>query len=141
MKESKKTILSPELFTPQQQKMIDEFLDKNSALMDDLRELEERERAVMGDVIELEEKEKIDKQPHRYQYSCMSSLSPKCKTPDKCISEQWPLCFDCNDVLEEYAIQSALNMGAPDQFGCGICGNWYLNEDFFKHPCIANANT
>lgn len=35
--------------------------------------------------------------------------------------------------IEEAALRSALNMGAPDSFGCGYCGLWFLPYDFAAH--------
>lgn len=53
------------------------------------------------------------------------------------------LCFNCYRLersIEQYAIESALNMGKPDIMGCGHCGFWYDYEDFFEHPCVKNAD-
>jgi len=43
------------------------------------------------------------------------------------------------DVIEEAAIQSALNMGVPEWFGCGYCGGRFSPEEFAKHM-VKHAN-
>ena len=61
-----------------------------------------------------------------------------CETPNECNDVNWPtnLCPACVESIENAAIQSALNMGIPDEFGCGECGLWFLKDDFFLHSCI-----
>lgn len=58
--DNKKTILSPELFTPEQIEMIDKFLEDNKDLMEDLRKLEELSPPLPPEDSEWIEKSKLD---------------------------------------------------------------------------------
>ena len=46
---------------------------------------------------------------------------------------------DLEDLLIEASLKSALNMGVPDYFICGECGERYSYEGFLEHPCVTNA--
>lgn len=79
---------------------------------------------------------KVDKQSLLAHTLLMS-----CVTPNICDSQDlFKKCGDCQLLIGEAAIKSALNMGTPDRFGCGHCGNWYLTKDYFEHPCISDQD-
>jgi hypothetical protein len=44
--------------------------------------------------------------------------------------------------LEEAAIQSAKNMGIPEQFGCHDCGGWFKSTvSYLDHfPCLVEED-
>jgi hypothetical protein len=43
-------------------------------------------------------------------------------------------CSECVSKIEDAAIQSALNMGVPDWFGCPECGGTFkTSDDFINH--------
>jgi len=72
----------------------------------------------------------------------MESIPPKCKTPNLCLPGIFhSLCSACLvALLEEAAIQSALNFGIPEYCGCGTCGEWLSYNDFLVHPCVINVD-
>jgi len=70
-----------------------------------------------------------------------------CKNVPIC-SEQYSYLFNYCQIcrpeidIEDAAIRSALNMGVPDWFQCGECGERYdTTALFLEHPCVKNANT
>lgn len=64
-------------------------------------------------------------------------MSTECLDPVNCPSVNFNnLCGVCMEAIEEAAIKSALNMGVPEEFGCGHCGRWFPTIEYFVHSCV-----
>lgn len=61
-------------------------------------------------------------------------MTLECLNPTRCISSDFPaLCSNCMSNLEDLAIASAANMGVPDYFYCGACGEKCDADKFAEH--------